>query len=745
MKNIVYILLVFSTLSFGQTKTWQQWQSDFDSEIFGSFSYGRWQNSAGNGLSDIMASVYKSNDVSGYYWEAFSYVNGLIHAWMASGDFKYLDLVLDVIEEDVDGAVLMSGVSSNSEKWPFKANLAKNNWFYQDVVVNKTMSEFNLDLPDYVNNANRDLYGYGNRTLSNGTSAGSYIALDEGMYYRNVSNVARIVHNNLGSIGSLQSNNGQTYQQRLDKIVDFLEDHVWARNFENSNIASDHYGKYIYRINTHMSSHLAMNALCLWVITGKQKYLTFLNEFLYNFKENPLSYTYNGRNYGTYLIDGVGLLDKLNLVTENGRQYYTWWSKWDVENSGNPQDVGHALAEYQILQACFEEGIGANPPAGELAIDQTLMDRLANGLQMKIQKGYTCSSGPNQPSLAYYFNGGGFAYGYASATSAYAVYNADILCYNEENPNGIQSPRVGNQGVSMYAARVLGVGGDSGPAFTPTGSGVTPSNFRPQVNSSQGNLLQLVVGDPYIEQGATWTDVEDGSGTIASPSSGSVLVDGGNLTTTIGTYTLVYSYTDTGGLTDSDVLTVEVTNGANTRPELTLSFTDITITQFGTYTPPTYSWTDVEDGSGTTGAVIGGDTVDTSTPGQYTVSFTFTDSGGLSDTDLLVVTVAPFGDIQMQSLSFSSPNPFYITTGRTDFPEFTFSPPNTTNPGLEVIIGDQSILESQPTDELSYQMLALQPGITTLTLRSTDGSNLEVIKQVIVRPPSSVISFIIQN
>jgi Domain of unknown function (DUF5011) len=53
--------------------------------------------------------------------------------------------------------------------------------------------------------------------------------------------------------------------------------------------------------------------------------------------------------------------------------------------------------------------------------------------------------------------------------------------------------------------------------------------------------MTLTVGDTYSESGATWTDIEDGSGTISVASSGTVN------TAIPGTYTLTYSYTDTAG------------------------------------------------------------------------------------------------------------------------------------------------------------------------------------------------------
>lgn len=734
-KATLSIALLFAGLCLGQTKTYVQWKADMDSHRSGGFSFERHQNKADHIIGPLM-----SVDISDKYWEAFGNVNPHIYAWMASGDTQYLDYVLDVVQRDIENAVNMSTAnpapqSSNYSGWDFNAFLAKPNYFSLGQTVN---------ISTYINNANPLTTGYGRRTDPNGnnTSPGVYIALDEGMYNRNIANLARVMHNNISSIGTQISNNGQTYQQRLNVLVTHLRDHVWARNFENPNVDSNHYARDVYRVNTHMSSHLAMVALCLYVIEGDQKYRDFVEEYLWDFSgvrdANP------GAGTIARLPAGVGLLDKLEY--QSASDSYWWVSKWE-ESVGDMvlQDEGHAVAEFQILKACYEEGIGLNPPDGEPAINLQFMQRMSNSIQNGYLKGYDCADGQNEPSPAFRLDGTGFAYGIQSALAAYAEFNPNILCYLEARLSGIDLVRTGQLGVAMYTSRVLGVGGDTGPAYTTTGTGVTPGNFRPQVLSAQGNLLELVVGDPYTEQGATWTDVEDGSGTIATPTTGSVPVDGSNNTNVTGTFNLTYTYTDTGGLSDTDFLTVEVTNGANTKPELTLSYQDTTITQFGSFTPPTYSWTDVEDGTGSTGAVIGGDVVDTQTLGVYNVSYTFTDSGGLTDTDFVVVRVVAFNDVLVSSLQWGSSNPFYLSEGTTDFPEYVINPSNATNPSLTVTVSDPTILEFQETNEFEYQLLALQPGVTNVTITTKDGSDISISKTVVVKKPNSIITIIIQN
>jgi hypothetical protein len=64
----------------------------------------------------------------------------------------------------------------------------------------------------------------------------------------------------------------------------------------------------------------------------------------------------------------------------------------------------------------------------------------------------------------------------------------------------------------------------------------------PPVAVLNGNTIMTIIqGTTYIEAGATWTDNYDGTGTINPASSGSVD------TSTPGTYTLEYRYTDQAG------------------------------------------------------------------------------------------------------------------------------------------------------------------------------------------------------
>lgn len=495
MKRHAPLFLAFFVCSqiFSQSKSWNEWQTDFNQEIFGEFTYKNHTD-----LSARIATVMKSNDASGFYWEGFSYINGLLHAWMASGDFKYLDVLLDIIEEDIENAVLISEVQENQSErdWQFKANLVKKNFFYQEVVVENSLNQFYLPLDQYARNANKDVYGYGNRTLFNGTPEGTYIALDEGMYWRNVSNVARVLHNNK-SVWNFPSNNGETYKERLDKVVNFLINQVWARNFKNPDATRNHWGKYIYRLNTHMASHLAMNALCLYAITGEQEYRDFVEEYLFDFKKNE-------KATESYLTEGQGLMDKMRFQSDGTIQ---WTSKWDEENKA--QDIDHAVAEFQLLEACFQEGVGINPPNGDRPVDRALMEALARTIQVKILNNHEC--GNQAGRSAFRLDGTGYSYGLSSATTLFAAYNPNLLCYVEQRPSGQIDKKIGNMGAAMYISRILRVNDQDGPAYTHQGddTGFSEDNFTPP-SITQPELMQIAPNPARPGQEVVIGEVPDG-------------------------------------------------------------------------------------------------------------------------------------------------------------------------------------------------------------------------------------------
>ena len=128
----------------------------------------------------------------------------------------------------------------------------------------------------------------------------------------------------------------------------------------------------------------------------------------------------------------------------------------------------------------------------------------------------------------------------------------------------------------------------------------------------------------------------DGTGAINPASSGTVD------TSTLGTYTLEYYYTDVAGnLSNSVTRTVTVVSAPDTTPPVvTLSGSaSMTIAHNSIFSDPGAIWTDNFDGTAVINPASSG-TVDTTTLGTYTLEYSYTDfAGNISNTVTRTVTV----------------------------------------------------------------------------------------------------------
>ncbi len=106
-----------------------------------------------------------------------------------------------------------------------------------------------------------------------------------------------------------------------------------------------------------------------------------------------------------------------------------------------------------------------------------------------------------------------------------------------------------------------------------------------------------------------------------------------------------------------------------------------TITQGGTYTAPTGTWTDVEDGSGT--ASVGGDSVDVNTLGDYNVTLYHTDTDTNTGSITVVYTIEAVPDTTSPVITQVTPVP----DGTDTTPQYTF---NTDEEGTITYNGDCS-------------------------------------------------------
>jgi len=167
---------------------------------------------------------------------------------------------------------------------------------------------------------------------------------------------------------------------------------------------------------------------------------------------------------------------------------------------------------------------------------------------------------------------------------------------------------------------------------------VNAVNTAPTLFLAGSTTLTLTVGDVYTEPGYTATDTEDGDLTA------SVSINDGGLNTAVaGTYTITYSVTDSGSLSDTATRTVVVNAvpaPGNTAPVITLvGANPVTLTVGDVYTEPGYTATDTEDGDLTASVSINDGGLNTAVAGTYTITYSVTDSGSLSDTATRTVVV----------------------------------------------------------------------------------------------------------
>lgn len=162
------------------------------------------------------------------------------------------------------------------------------------------------------------------------------------------------------------------------------------------------------------------------------------------------------------------------------------------------------------------------------------------------------------------------------------------------------------------------------------------NNTPPVILLIGNNPINITQGDMFTDPGATATDAEDGDLTA------NIIVTGKVDTATMGTYAITYTVTDSGGLSDSETRTVNVNapiSPSNTPPVITLlGDNPITLIQGDAYIDPEAIATDTEDGD-LTSSIIVDNTVDTLTIGTYIVTYTVTDSEGLTDTKTRTVIV----------------------------------------------------------------------------------------------------------
>jgi hypothetical protein len=190
-----------------------------------------------------------------------------------------------------------------------------------------------------------------------------------------------------------------------------------------------------------------------------------------------------------------------------------------------------------------------------------------------------------------------------------------------------------------------------------------PVVTNPTIKLNGPNPYVLEVGTAYNELGATAEDAEDGVLT------NTISITGVVNNTQLGNYYIQYAVTDSDSNTtirDREVRVVDTTPPIITRTGnavITLEVGDI-------YSEQGASATDNYDTS--VSVVVGGDTVDTTTVGTYTVTYNATDTSNKAAAQ--VIRTVNVVDTTTPTITINSPNPLIISLGGAfSVPSYTTS------------------------------------------------------------------------
>ena len=206
-------------------------------------------------------------------------------------------------------------------------------------------------------------------------------------------------------------------------------------------------------------------------------------------------------------------------------------------------------------------------------------------------------------------------------------------------------------GTYTVSYNVSDAAGNAATTVTRTVVVSAPADTTNPVITLTGNAtINLTVGDTYTEQGATASDNVDGN------ISGNIQITGSVNTSVAGTYYINYNVSDAAGNASTTVTrTVVVSAPADTTgPVITLvgpSTINITKSDHTQYVDSGANASDAVDGSRP--VTTGGDVVDTSTVGTYTVSYTSSDTNNNTTTASRTVNVVEGGTGSPSTVTFS--------------------------------------------------------------------------------------------
>ncbi|MGB0260008.1 MAG: immunoglobulin-like domain-containing protein, partial [Flavobacteriaceae bacterium] len=240
-------------------------------------------------------------------------------------------------------------------------------------------------------------------------------------------------------------------------------------------------------------------------------------------------------------------------------------------------------------------------------------------------------------------------------------------------------------------------------------------DMTPPVVTLIGNNPEYInQGETYNDPGVTVTDNVDADGTITP------LYDQGTFNAAVaGTYTITWSATDAAGNTATVNRNVVVRD--ITPPVITiLPDNPFYIDQGETYTDPGATATDNVDGDLTAQLTDNANAISTLTPGNFTVTYTVTDSSGNTATADRGVVV---NDTQAPVITLIGDNPFNLTQGDVY-----------NEPGYNATdnVDDDVVLTANVTNDANTALDVNNPGPYTITYTVQDTAGNEGTAQRVV-------------
>lgn len=430
----------------------------------------------------------------------------------------------------------------------------------------------------------------------------------ESYFWRYVATMLRIMYQS----PTLRSTNngalaGTTYQDNYNTILAFIEQHEWNK------WRTDGIGNF-YRSNSHMASHWARIGMELHIITGLAKYKEVFDDISFDGMVN-----YSGANLreNVYSIGSA----------------YSWYSSW---NNTYVQDTDHGNDVVDFWVEAVQNGYYWT---------EADLVGLTNGYKNLIWKS-------NSPiTFSTYVNGSGTAgnkhlpgFMHLARTDT-ELYNRGIQYFYPTPPGNNQCNWIGTlllakayqEGTVVYPESYTDPPpGDTTPPviLSQTTEQLTETGFKLRWTLDEGSKGWIVFGTtsdttaPYTYSDETAHEntypLTHAQGPNYSPNQATSLSPGT-------TYYYRFYVEDVHGNSGYSSEYSITTLGAGT-PVITLTGPSVINLDLGdTYTEQGATWSDGTD-SGT--ATIGGDTVNTSIVGTYTVTYSHT---GATSVDRTVI------------------------------------------------------------------------------------------------------------